>query len=1342
MSATPHAPAAATTGSPTDTTIVSATPGQHDTRLSRMQAHAQRVRAHRTRRATANAQRAAQVAALYPSARTFALVEATHLGHPDDEHEALQRLPKTLTLVTPDHSDPSQDHLFVGPYPVPSTQSRFDDDFQELTFTSHDGTDPIHVHLRLARARTRAFGVIEFGGESYSVEYAVKPQRFTMRIGKGAGYLAGSSTLPELKWDVHSDRWKNASWSTDPEVAFTYGVDGQEVLDGEDVLTFVASFDDLQTSKHWDPVPGYYSGLLDARLVLRFGVIAGVTPPASGRDGGTLFPFRLAAKMSEFGDRFDGAMLTDAPSLQGTVYGVQGTWAGGNIAGLYHLTARDAATGSIVGVHDGRLHVGAQAVPSEVDGSTVRWTGMPDELARTAGLPIDGHLTFSADGATIVDSASGHTGVRVSHSQAADAAASGSASVHGLALAAPAPTAEAPPQADPSHTLTALLAMSQFALSDTGNYYDQFQSTSMEDFYAILQDYMDPELRKQFFNPNPPPLDPGLRAIAETPGRDGEDPKAWYRSLSVAYTTGTLSKWSTDRGCALLNGRRADTWLSNQTGVSPVMLAQGPLLYARRYMEKYTNLDWFLQDQHNNAAGYEAAIRAKADQWIADMEANAAGTPEEIAKLRKQIADLRDAAITNKLYWAFAVYTYTTTPAYLNMLQTIMASGDEVDGSEFTQRVQRTTALLNVLDTSSYFTQQYAYVLQLFQVASVLPQMMDYTADLTKFSYAVKQIVDKFVEQNINSQDPKMREAAEALRKEATEDLVGKILQVLRQTNASMAGLFNWTTLAAQFQSKVAQVFSHIPQIVCMGIFLGAVGLLVNYFLTGKVNWDDIPREEQVLIIFNGAGILAQFVKMLVVRGVAVGEVLAAGNGAWAKFKMFFSPSLMTKAESSMATGFKGWLLQSVGGVEDTLDMLSMRMFFAEAAEAAALQAELQRMSTIHKIFGRNLNEFLATRLGAALAAVGIVMSAILLAQSHEPLEIAANSLFLFASTLELIATAGLWATQAFGIAAIGGVAVGTIFAVVSVVGVIAMVAGAILIAVLMFRPQDTPVEKFAKEKAGIFYMPKKTDIDYFQAYEPLGQQQRSGVSVAPRGDTAHCLAVDADGSLSQRPFDGTGHTALYLRTDELGRAQLGGPVVDDKGARTLMVVALDAAGKLVAAQPTAATTTDPATLWRAEIQSEGTFEKDKDGTERLQSAPFLFYNDGWYTKTGQKRYIATSGTGWAAQDGSGTSLTISMVTTKPEFLSMKDVSWFTYEHDMVASPVLGVPGSPPRTWKLTPDLPTGLTFFPQTGAVAMNIGVDVPAAPQATYTLAVDNKVGQLATTFSLQISEPQAQQ
>jgi hypothetical protein len=79
---------------------------------------------------------------------------------------------------------------------------------------------------------------------------------------------------------------------------------------------------------------------------------------------------------------------------------------------------------------------------------------------------------------------------------------------------------------------------------------------------------------------------------------------------------------------------------------------------------------------------------------------------------------------------------------------------------------------------------------------------------------------------------------------------VGQILQVLRQTNAAMAGLFSWTTLAATFRIQDREGVSH-PEMVCITIMLGAVSLLVNYFVTGRVDWDDIALEAAV--IFNGA---------------------------------------------------------------------------------------------------------------------------------------------------------------------------------------------------------------------------------------------------------------------------------------------------------------------------------------------------------------------------------------------------------------------------------------------------------------------------------------------------------
>jgi hypothetical protein len=854
----------------------------------------------------------------------------------------------------------------------------------------------------------------------------------------------------------------------------------------------------------------------------------------------------------------------------------------------------------------------------------------------------------------------------------------------------------------------------------------------MEDFYAILQYYMDPEIRREFFNPNPPPLSPGLYGIAHTNGTKGTDPKTWYGGLSIAYACGALSKWSQDPASALLNGRRADAWVKNQTAVSDVMLAQGPLMYARRYKEKYDNLNWFLKDQIDNAAKWAPIIDAEVEKWVTEVKTNFTGKDEDLKKVIDQMREIGTKAKTNKTYWAFAVYTYTLRPAYLNLLQTIVMSGDEYDGSEATQRIQRTVAILNVLDTSSFISAKYAYVLQLFQVGSMLPQLIDLEGDFEDYSYAVDQIIRKFIATYINSTDPKMKQAAEELQKHTTQELVSQVLQIVRQSAVASGGLYNWANLVATFESNVAKVLGHLPSVVTNLIMVGGVGLLVTYFMTGKVRWKDLSPEEQTFVILSGSGVVAQIALFLVKRAIAFGEVWRAGNGFWKNTQLFFSPSLMSQAQARGATGFKGWLLET-GGIEETLEGLSTQALFAEGAELAAVEAETSRILTLQKIFGRNFTEFMSTRLGAFLAAAGIVMSAYLLAQGGVPMEVAANALFLLASTLEFIATAGLWACQAFSIVAIGGVAVGTIFAVVSIVGMVAMIAGVVLIVILLNQPQQSPIEKFAKDKAGTYYIPFKTDIDYFQDYQTGDQPQRSGMAVRPQSNDKVCLYVEASGALAQKAFDASGHSAFYLRVDEFGRAQLGAPIVNTEGKQTFLVLALDKSGNLVATTAVANTLEEKSMQWRAEVLGPGTYEGDN-----LQAGSFKLYNEGWYVDKKTKRYISTDGsTGWKATDNDGSPVRIEMVTTKPEQLKITNIAWNTNEHDQKQGPALGVVGSAPRSWALQPELPSGLTFFAETGIVAMEIGEDIPPAAKKEYTLTVSNAAGSTSTKFTIEIQQ-----
>jgi hypothetical protein len=1262
------------------------------------------------------------VSKVYPAARTFVVKHVEPVSPADNAAAALAAFPRTLTLVTPDHDDPSRDHLFVGPYPVASQHTKFDTAFDELTFATSDGSAPLSGHLRMAGSRTRAYGIVEYGGHSFAVEYQVKPQRYAMRIAEGAAYAAGSANAVQIKWDVNSDRWKNAKWSATDALDFTYGIVGTEKIGNEQVYDFYTSFFEPTTKQTWEPLLGTFAGVLRHSGDLLFSV-SGANPPKSQ----PLFPFQLHVLMSEFGMDFVGGMLTGRNDLTGKVYGLQGKWVGSHVAGLYQLGGNTDPT--FLSVHDGKLYAGDVEVPgAQLENNVIRWGALPDAITRATKLKPEGTLTFSSDGHTITASSLGLTGARVHPDVLATPAAQ---RAHPAAMARTVAAAFANP---PGRGLPELAGFSQYVQSDKGLYSDQIQEQAMNDFYQIVQYRMTPGERK-FFNPNPS-LASDLLGISQVKGQNGGDPIAWYNSLSLSYACGALGHWSTDPAAKMLNSRRAETWIREETSRSDVMQAQMPLLYQRRYMQKYSTLQWYLTDQAANAAGYASAIDSKVAEWIAEMKANVVGDDKQLASLVTQMTELGQVAKDKKLWWAFAFFAYTTRAAYLNMLQTTLASGDEVDGSEFTLRVQRTVALLNVLDPSSYFSQQYGYILQLFQVANLLPQFFDYSADIKDFNFALKQVLDKFIATYLNSPDPQMAAAAQALnqalQQEGQQVLVSKMLEVLRSSNNAIAGLYSWANLAVTFETRAAKVFSSLPAIVSRLVMLGTAGLMISMFATGKVEWSNLSTLEKAGIITNAVGTLAQVTVLLVRRGVAfaaIWETGIAGTGLRAGFRLFFRSDLITKAQKTVSGSF-AWILETGKGRAE-LEMLDMGVLMGRRAGGLGARTD----SALVKLFGRNLNQFMATRLGAALAIVGVVMSAIELSKGGDSLETATNALFVASSGLELISVLGAWAIGT-STAAIGGLAISSILACISVVGVIALVAGVILMAILMSRPQKSPMEQFV-ENAGRFYMPGKTNIDYFEVYQPQGTPQLSGVSVSVDGDTKRCLSIAAEGTLRQATFDATGSTALYLKVDGQGYAQFGAPLTDAQGKPTLLVLGLDAKGNLGAFSGTDDVMKDQKTRWVAELQGDGEFQTGSDGNSYLHAASFKFYNAGLFAATGARRYLQAAGnTGWTTSDGNGATVKLTMVVTAPADLHMSDVLWYTFEHDESQAPSLGLPGSEPRTWSIRPDLPKGLTFSKDTGTVAMEPGVDVPPAASATYQLTVKNAAGQASATFSLAIA------
>ena len=175
-----------------------------------------------------------------------------------------------------------------------------------------------------------------------------------------------------------------------------------------------------------------------------------------------------------------------------------------------------------------------------------------------------------------------------------------------------------------------------------------------------------------------------------------------------------------------------------------------------------------------------------------------------------------------------------------------------------------------------------------------------------------------------------------------------------------------------------------------------------------------------------------------------------------------------------------------------------------KAADGAEEIATAERsISKMEFAFGRNLDEFLATRVAAIFAVVNIVLSAIQLAKSDTPLEKAMNALFLASGVLELISAVGGWTLSLVAVESEATLA--TVFGLAAALGVAAAIAGCIILIVMIATHKDppTPLENFVSHQAADagYRMKEGVDIDYFQVTKVNGEADTIGIAISENTD-------------------------------------------------------------------------------------------------------------------------------------------------------------------------------------------------------------------------------------------------
>jgi hypothetical protein len=1210
----------------------------------------------------------------------------------------------TITIIATHEKDPSTDLLFVDHNHIHRNNWQWIQPRSQLVWQQGSAEGYLAGHVGFHVDNKEGAGSMQFGSLREPVLLDYLHPTYSCDVSANAGaYVVKNGPAYTIKWDTTSTAWKNATWAKDI-LTFSYWIEKDGKVGDQQLWQTAVVFNDTKTHNSWNVLPrgpgnsGAFSSNIDAKQLFTFNVNPGNFPPPDDRssiDDGikTVFPYQMAFQFDQLAiDITGGAMLCTKYAQQGDVYALQGKNQNVHAVGAYSLISEKGEQFGKVVTHGQKLFVAENAVPkSGVSGDRLWWDGLsPSEMKQT-GLPTSGFVEFSSGGHVIKHSSFGARGIRQ--------------------LATSTVTTQS------SLQLQDLLNMNPYEFDEQGNMTDKVQQNSMEDFYKILQYYMPSDYLHNFIAQNPPDIS-DLRDIAED---DKTKNSEWYANLAVPYLVQALAQNKTDT-VSKLNARRAQAVLKESTSTSDVYKDQAAKLYSYEWQKKFPLMTQFLDDQRNNAASHNPAIDQDAAQWIDEIkkDLDKATDPDEKKQLQEMIniaKNARDAGEQGK-YWAYIFFRYLTSPSYLTMLRMQMMDGNT--SQTVSQDIQRYSAVLSILDPSSYFAELFVQVIGIYQLTSLLPSILDVSGNLEDFTFFMQKILEAFIDKYVNSQDPQMQKEAKKVAEELKVHSLQDYLNIFNSV-AGVLGNSGWQNLAQMFESKAVGMFGSAASYVANMLSLSAVSFGIYFLASGTINWNELTAVQQ-------ADFIASCVKglvLLVRRGISAVVAYQAGDGLWEAFKVLFGKEI-SASQDAIGSAFGRWIARNSSTPKPTdLDIL-----FGAVDHEAEFKATYPRLA---KAVGRNLEEFMATRFAAAMAIVGIVLSAISLKNSSTPLETAMNRLFLASATLDLVAALAGWLIS-LEIKSIGALSIATIASLASGLAIAAAIAGIIIMLVMMFthkNPPD-PVEEFtnseAVKNAGLF-MQYSAAIDDFQVITDDKKKPRDlGVSIEPEG-SSYYLNCTSDGSLQLGALTHGYDSVLSVATDAQGHSIFLTEIWDANSKSSIVALTLDDSKSVKMASKISSKDKAAQQQWIATCM--GDVRKDEKG--HLTAACFTIHNvfggeDYYLNGSGRTISVSKNQQKWM----------LSMQPMKPEMLSFKNISLSTLDKDRKFYPFLLQVGSVSgEMWSVEPALPDWLSLNIETGIISQKSGVAPPVYSQTNYTITVTNNYGSANAEFYIKVEK-----
>ncbi|MEV7037781.1 hypothetical protein [Amycolatopsis sp. NPDC051061] len=1275
-------------------------------------------------------------------------------------------IPTRVTMVL----TAGEDQLFLDQLPIPCDSWAYDAHDRVLTWHGAFGGG----HLRLSHDGSGAHGTVGPEHDLCSVTAGARA-RFACDVALdcGATYETSGGAVVGLLWDPKSPAWEAARWVAN-RLLLTYTVTPGGPLQPP---TFTFEFQDNETGAlPWDPdsfAAGLQLGQRDGKLVWLLSFKSTIPPnrdkgprPPTGPD--TVYPWWLEAVEDSAALGITGVLEIDSVAPKGTLVGFRGVHAGPALTGYYRATA-DATP---FGVFDGRLTIGGEPVPgAAVIGDRLEWTDLDPAHQRRTGLPANGSLQVDGDWLA------GEV-VRAARLSTRDALAAISLhrDVHLELHRKSVELAEA--LASQTVDIYGLLAMTPYGKNADGAWGDVVQAAVTGDLGTMMNSFIPSDLWDRLFPGTPQPKLTGqLAEVAGSAVTGVPEPAKWYESLATAVLSFGLSEGSEDH-CRYLNGPRAMTWLKTEVARSPVYHAHGQRLFGIEWQKRCSMTADYLSDQTTNAKTYQATIDAAVAADIADIKANVVADAGATGDVKAElIADVRSAgqyASTKNLYWAFAFYTYNVAPGILaNISLQMSVNTGSGDGTGLTRLFQQNVAVLTALDPSGFFAQRYVGTLNAFLATNILPSMFGFLGEATSFDL-VKEYLQAFVDNNLRNEDEQIAEAAKSigaiLQQENADRLLHDSIDALLAIAVTVQDALALPYIANEwftwFSGKFPKLVS-VGQVFGSALIGGITGLAVFNLLGAFKSWDQLSKLQRATLVINTVQLGLQIVSAVVKRGVRIYAIFNV-NGMTKLQRAAAVRDIVMKGETGqldqgllkIGNSTARWL----GDVEGTVGKLAT----ADGGNLTAVlvteaTAEAEEASLVAKVFGSNLDEFVATRIGPVFILAGICLSIAHLAEGESGLAVVSDALNVVSGSLMLFALSGEWLVAGGAIVADGALA--TIFAFAGPLAILVALAGIGVLLYQLFKKVPDMIEDFVNdyaEPAGFRVGGRNRSLDYAVPYRnpDRGSLVMIGSTLSVNGDT---LRAERDGSIRFGAGTTLPECVWQVTTDAFGMSTVFTVLQPDPAKPPVVRYLSLMDDRTVSFQPKMPSPREPRDLppyvltqaWLGVPRGKAELTGDEKFliSLALKLGAVLPDENGHYNPAIEKvsLWLARGKTGLVATDlptppviivpEPGSVFTLTMSGMSPNFMTMTDLLFplgSTPSPQQTFGPGFAVLPSTPMTFRHDGDaLPAFLRFDEQTGAITPN-GQQAGKESRTRVSITATNVCGTAAASFDVTVAVP----